>query len=305
MFENLLFPTAMTKYLRFIVLGSLLCFIVLIAGTYWTGAWLTAPAPATVVTPSTLLPAQSVHFSNSRGKRLAGWYIPGRSDCGTVILTHAIRSNRASMAGRTPFLHKTGYSQLLFDFQAHGESEGQTITFGYLEQDDVKAAVQFALQQNSSNPVGLIGFSLGGVSAVLNGPTLNVDVLILEAVNSRLENAVMNRIRQRVGTFAPFLAYPLLFQLQLQYGLDLEELRPIDSIRSLEVPVFVIGGTRDQHTLPSETKALFTAANSPKELWLVKGAHHQDIYQFAPADYEARVLSFLNTHLACASPMTK
>ncbi|GJL55939.1 MAG: hypothetical protein NPIRA02_30710 [Nitrospirales bacterium] len=222
-----------------------------------------------------------------------------------MILTHAIRNNRASMTGRAPFLHKAGYSLLLFDFQAHGESEGETITFGDLEKDDVSAAIQFASQRKPSNPIGLIGFSLGGVAAVLNGPALKIDALILEAVNSKLAHTVLNRIRQRVGPLAPILAYPLLFQLQLQYGIDLKELRPIDSIRSLDIPVFVIGGTRDQHTLPSETKALFAAANSPKELWLVKGAHHQDIHQFAPADYETRLLAFLNAHLACASPMTK
>ncbi len=212
---------------------------------------------------------------------------------------HSIRSNRRGMARRAPFLHKAGYSVLLFDFQAHGESEGETITFGDLEKEDVKAAIQFASQRHASSSIGIMGFSLGGVAAVLHGPALNVDVLILEAVNSILEHAVINRLRQRVGPLAPLLAHPLLFQLQLQYGIDLEALRPIDSIGSLNAPVFVIGGTHDQHTLQSETKNLFSAARPPKELWLVKGAYHQDFYRYAPTEYETRVLAFLNTYMRC------
>ena len=277
----------------------------LMGGTYWVGTQLTAPARANIGAPPLSLPAQSVRFPNSRGDVLAGWYVPGRPECGAVVLMHAVRSNRLSMVERARFLHEAGYSLLLFDFQAHGESEGNTVTFGALEKDDAHAALQFVAQRHPSVPVGVVGFSLGGVATILNGPTVKADALILEAVLSTLEQAVINRIRQRVGFLAPLLAHPLLFHLQFHYDIDPEELRPIDAIRSLGIPAFVIGGTHDQHTLQSETRALFSMARSPKELWLVQGAHHQDLHQYAPTDYETRVLAFLNTHIGCASFMAK
>ena len=300
-----LLHTREMKCLKFFLFGSLVSIFILIGGTYWVGTRLTAPAPANIGAPPTLLPAQSVHFSNSRGIRLAGWYISGRPDCGTVILMHAIRGNRASMAGRAPFLHRTGYSLLFFDFQAHGESEGEIITFGDLEKEDVQAAIQFASQRNSSSPIGIIGFSLGGVAAVLNGAAIGADALILEAVFTTLEQTVINRIRQRIGFLAPLLAHPLLFHLQFHYGIDPQELRPIDFIHSLGIPVFVMGGTHDQHTLQSETETLFSLASSPKDLWLVKGAHHQNFHQYTQKDYETRVLAFLNKYVGCASTGTK
>jgi hypothetical protein len=37
------------------------------------------------------------------------------------------------MVGRPRFLHRAGYSALLYDSRAHGESGGDAITFGHLE----------------------------------------------------------------------------------------------------------------------------------------------------------------------------
>lgn len=273
----------------------------ILVGTYWVAAELAAPAPAKIGAPPSFLPAQSVTFSNSRGGLLAGWHVPGRHECGSVVLMHAIRSNRVSMVRRARFLHEVGYSVLLFDFQAHGESDGGAITFGAEEQEDARAAVQFMAQQHSATSIGVIGFSLGGTAAVLNRSALGADALILEAVLSTLEQAVRNRIHQRVGFLTPLLSHPLLWLLEYHYGIDPQELRPIDAIQSIGIPVFVIGGTHDLHTLQSETEALFLNARSPKELWLVKGAYHEDFHEFAPTDYENRVLAFLNTYLGCAS----
>jgi fermentation-respiration switch protein FrsA (DUF1100 family) len=42
---------------------------------------------------------------------------------------------------------------------------------------------------------------------------------------------------------------------------------------------------------------LFDAAAGPKQLWLVPGARHEDLREFAPADYEQRVLAFLAEYL--------
>jgi alpha/beta superfamily hydrolase len=51
---------------------------------------------------------------------------------------HGVRANRLSMVERARFLSYAGYSVLLFDFQGHGESTGQHITFGYLESKDAR-----------------------------------------------------------------------------------------------------------------------------------------------------------------------
>ena len=57
-------------------------------------------------------------------RRLSGWFIAGRPGGGAVVLMHGVRGNRLAMLRRARLLHAEGFSVLLFDFQAHGESTG-------------------------------------------------------------------------------------------------------------------------------------------------------------------------------------
>ncbi|RMI14636.1 MAG: alpha/beta hydrolase, partial [Calditrichaeota bacterium] len=45
------------------------------------------------------------------------------------------------------------------------------------------------------------------------------------------------------------------------------------------------------------TVRLYGAAPSPKRLWLVEGADHEDLYAFAPEEYRRRVGEFIKTYL--------
>ena len=58
-----------------------------------------------------------------------------------------------------------------------------------------------------------------------------------------------------------------------------------------------MAGTADQHTTEAQTRALFAAANEPKELWLVPGASHDDLFRHDRRGYSDHVLSFLRRHL--------
>lgn len=66
------------------------------------------------------------------------------------------------MLDRARWLHDEGYSSLLIDLQAHGESTGNHITGGYLEKHDVASAVKFARNRHPTESIGVIGVSLGG-----------------------------------------------------------------------------------------------------------------------------------------------
>jgi fermentation-respiration switch protein FrsA (DUF1100 family) len=56
----------------------------------------------------------------------------------------------------------------------------------------------------------------------------------------------------------------------------------------------MITGTLDDDTPVPVMQRLFDAAGEPKALWVVPGARHGTYIQVAPAEYEARVVSFLD-----------
>jgi fermentation-respiration switch protein FrsA (DUF1100 family) len=85
--------------------------------------------------------------------------------------------------------------------------------------------------------------------------------------------------------------------LRPQLGITAADLRPIDRMSGLDVPVFIIAGTRDDHTTAQETRSIFAAAPQPKQLWWVPGAAHVDLYDFAGKEYESRILEYFARNL--------
>jgi alpha-beta hydrolase superfamily lysophospholipase len=268
-------------------------FLAAIVFTLYVGHALAAPVPAVLGAPPADLRVEAVEIPSASGSRLRGWLCAVPGSRGVVVLMHGVRANRLSMVDRARFLTRAGYSALLFDFQAHGESPGEHITFGFLESRDARAAVELVRRRFPGQPVAAIGSSLGGASAVLADPPLGLDALVLESVYPAVEEATANRLRIFLGPLGPPLAPLLLVQLRPRLGIDPAELRPIDHVGGVGCPVFVLGGTEDGRTPPEETRALFARAREPKRLWLVPGAAHVDLHGFAGAEYERRVLGFL------------
>jgi uncharacterized protein len=247
------------------------------------------------------LTGQGVQFKSQSGSMLRGWFIPAKNGMGTVILMHGVRATRLNMLNRARFLTGAGYSVLLFDFQAHGESSGEYITFGYLESKDAQAAVEFIHQNNQRNnqrdKIGVIGVSMGGAASLLATPPLAVDALILESVYPTIEEAISDRITMRLGKLGTIFTPLLTYQLKPRLGVGPEELRPIEKADEVILPKYFIFGTEDRHTRIDESRRLYAHAANPKEAWAIEGAGHVDLHEYSKDEYERRVLDYLERFL--------
>lgn len=267
--------------------------VIFILSVYLAGTYFTKPVNLTVGSAPKELAADTILIDN-----IHGWYHQSESSTSCVLLLHGVRANRTSMIKRALRLKELGYSVLLIDFQAHGETPGSQITFGYRESDNVKTAVQFLRHAKHCEKVAAIGTSLGGAAALLGEQPAALDALVLESVYPSIEQAVYDRLAARLGMIPAKLLAPLLYQqIPLRLNIPLSQLHPINSIKNLSAPVFIISGTADKHTTASETQQLFNAAREPKSLWLIEGAEHQDLYQFAGKAYEQNIQSFLEKYL--------
>ena len=263
------------------------------------GLRLSDPARAVIgPPPASLAGAVTAAIPSASGSTLAAWWLPGDPGGGAVVLLHGVRSNRLGLVQRAAVLHAHGFGVLLFDFQAHGESAGQRITFGHLEALDAEAAVAFVRRQAPAERVGAVGLSLGGAATLLGPKPLPVDALVLESVYPDILTALSDRLRAAFGPAAGAIITPVLvpaFALLLPplTGIRPADLRPIDRIGSVTAPVLVASGTADRYTLLPEAEALFARAPEPKQFWAVPGAGHVDLERFDPAAYWAVVLPFL------------
>jgi uncharacterized protein len=228
---------------------------------------------------------------------VAGWWIDNGPGLPLVLLVHGVRADRLSMVSRAQLLTRHGFSVLLIDLQAHGETPGEAITLGYRESADVVAAREWLRREVPGRKIGVIGESLGGASVLLAPQPVGFDAVVLESVYPRITSAVEDRVRIFLGPLAPTVAPLLLMQLEPRLHISASALEPIRFIGKLGAPVLVAAGSRDRHTTLAESKEMFDAATEPKEFWVVEGAGHQDLLRFDPKGYETNVLHFLTRYL--------
>jgi fermentation-respiration switch protein FrsA (DUF1100 family) len=253
----------------------------------------TAGSPHTIGPAPAGLGAVEVAFPSRSGSQLRGWFVPGRPGAGAVLLLHGVHANRLAMLPRARFLHALGYAVLMPDFRAHGESSGNQTTFGALEAKDAHAAACLLHTLAPHERVAAIGVSLGGAAALLGKQPLPVDALVLESVYPTIDQAAKNRLRAWLGPIGSWLAPSLVRSLEPAVGVRPAELRPIDHIADVRVPVLMAAGSADPYTPMDESEALFERLAPPKELWVVDGATHEDLYDYAPAEYQRRISAFL------------
>jgi len=278
---------------RSVILGFLGLATLGVAGLYGIGWQLSRPVPVRVGPPPRELEAEPIGFRSDSGSIIRGWFSRTDGRRGAVLLLPGVRANRLAMVRRAYFLRAAGYSTLLIDFQATGESPGDQITFGWRERLDVLAAVRVLHERLPGEPVGIIGTSLGGAATLLATPPLEVRAVVLEAVYPSIEAAVKNRLEMRVGRLGAVLAPLLLLQLQPRLGVGPSQLRPVDHVGHLRCPVLVVGGMADRHTTEADTRALYEAAGEPRQLWLIPGVAHVDYLDAMGDVYRERVLAFL------------
>ena len=276
-----------------ILLVALISFVALVTLGCSAGAKLLTRADQKPVGPAPSdLHATDVTIASESGSKLRGWFVQGRPGQGAILLLHGVHANRLAMLQRARWFADAGYGVLLIDFQAHGDSIGKNITFGYLESRDARAAFDELQRRATGERIGIVGVSMGGAAALLAQPPLQASALVIEQVYPTIDEALDNRLRLYLGPFGAWFESGLEHATSRRLHVDPAQLRPIEHIRDQHEPILVIAGDVDRHTTLAQSQALFAAAGEPKQLWVVSGAQHVDLAKYAPDEYRNRVLDF-------------
>lgn len=291
-----------TRPLVWWLVGLLLAAVLGLGALLWAGAHYSRPSPQRIGAPPSDLPARTAPLATADGTPVAGWFVPGRPGQGAVLLLHRKGGSRLDMLGRARWLYAAGFSVLLIDLPAHGESPGRRVSMGPREAEAVRAAWAWLLQALPQQPAGVIADSLGAAALLFARLEPAPRAVVLESLFPTLDEAVENRLVLHLGAPGRWVRPLFMLNLPLQLGLWPSQVRPIEELRVLRSPVLVMSGDADVHTTLAQTQRLFDAAPPPKELWIVPGAAHQNLHAYDRAAYEARVLPFLLRHLRGGAP---
>ena len=253
--------------------------------------------PRKIVThlvPSDLrLKYEEISFKTKDGIKLSGWYIPHDKSKKAVIIMHGYPADKANLLGMADFIAQE-YNVFLFDFRSFGQSEGKYTTIGYLEKNDLLAAIDYLEKEKNITSIGLFGFSMGGAVALMTKHE-NVKAIVSDSTYSRLSNMV----KHMYGIFSVF-KYPLAYLTKI-YGMiflnvDIDRINPVESIQNIDKPILLIHGENDSQIPVAEGYALHEASNN-SQLWIVKGADHGATHSIDQDEYEKKVLEFFRKSL--------
>ncbi len=243
---------------------------------------------------------EEVTFPARDGLTLRGWWIPASGAERAVIFLHGYGGSMDPDVQYVPALHQAGFYVLMFDFRAHGRSDGQMTTVGYLERQDALGALDF-VRAKGIERIGLLGFSMGGVVAMLTAPLCPaVRAVVVDGAPVRLSSALAGRgIEYGLPRWLSLASGWLTVAVtSLWVRANLFHYEPIRWVGQIAPrPLMFIYGARDQFVPAAELDALIAAAHSPKEVWRDPQAGHRTLDQLYPDEYRRRIVAFFDQYL--------
>jgi pimeloyl-ACP methyl ester carboxylesterase len=244
------------------------------------------------------LPYEDVAFRNADGLNLRGWYLPpppvGAERAPAIAYGHGNATDRRQWLPVALAVHDAGFAQLLFDFTGRGESEGEVISLGAHEAQDLRSALDVLAARPEIDPMRLAvgGRSMGAAAAIyLAADDARVKALVLDSPFADLKELVHRAIASHhIPSF--LLGPPLLGVVGWRAHYEPRTVRPIDAIRKVKTPTLLFHGTKDTLIPYDDAKALKAAAMGPVTLVPLEGLDHNTP---RPASYQDRIVTFL-TH---------
>jgi uncharacterized protein len=239
--------------------------------------------------------ARDVEFTTQDGVKLIGMLFVRPGALRTIVLCHGHKSAKEMLRPLINFFPND--TILIFDFRAHGQSEGSISTLGWQESLDVLAAVKFLTTcfETKNLPIYGLGVSMGAASllhAAAQGAPFKA--LVLDSTLARLSDQIYDTFSRR--TSLP--RFPFLYIAQwifaweagcLAYKLDLCE-----DVKWVHCPLLIIH-SRDDSIIPfTQVEQLVACVQGPKEVWFVDHAYHGRMSKEYRDAYQQRVQAFFD-----------
>jgi len=218
---------------------------------------------------------ENVMIPTQDGLRLHAWYIPQKDATKTLLFFHGNAGNISHRGESLKIFHDLGLNVLIFDYRGYGQSEGQPDEAGlYI---DAIAAWDYLIHTRGVRDQDIIifGRSLGGVVAAQLGSHTSPVAIILESTFSSAKAMAREM-------------FPILsFVVPVRFDFKTEEY-----IKAVNYPVLVIHSPDDNIIPYTLGRAVYDAANQPKQWLEIKGDHNNGFLQSQPK-YQQALANFI------------
>jgi pimeloyl-ACP methyl ester carboxylesterase len=241
---------------------------------------------------------QEATFSSRDGLELSGWFIPPKNRA-TIVLCHGFGGNRLMVGPIARLLIRHGFGVLMFEFRAHGRSQGDLSTWGWLEINDLHGALDYLSKhpEVDNTHIGALGYSLGGQVVLRTAPGNHL--LKAVAVEGPSPAVLADHILSKRLTIKKIIFLPYFWLVYGYHRLLVGAPQPRGVIASMPkiapCPLLLITSGEAGEKL--YVCHLYEQANQPKILYEIPEARHTEGVLARPVEYEQKLVEFFTQAL--------
>ena len=201
-----------------------------------------------------------------------------------VVYLHGNSSSRCEAVSEVKYLLPMNITVFAFDFSGCGKSEGDYISLGWYERDDVECVIEYLRKTNKVSTIGLWGRSMGAVTAIMYGDRdPSIAGLVLDSAFSSLKVLIEELVKERVTlpNFVLTQATKLVKStVNKKAKFNLDEIEPIKYAERCFIPALFCHGKNDSFVKVHHCTELHSVYPGDKNVIYEEGDHNSSRSKF-------------------------
>lgn len=197
-----------------------------------------------------------------------------------VIYLHCNSGSRIEALSYAEYILNYGMHYFSFDFCGSGVSDGEFITLGVKEADDLEAVVRYLRERLSVNQIILWGRSMGAVTALKYvEKDHKINGIVVDSPFSSLYKLALELGEEK--TAIPGILLPPMLKIVEQTikekaGFDFKSLEIANCVKNSTVPCIFITSKDDTFVKSKHVEDLYEAYGAKKRILYVAGDHNNE-----------------------------
>eukprot|EP00434_Breviolum_minutum_P015621 symbB.v1.2.013760.t2/scaffold982.1/size146904/2 len=225
---------------------------------------------------------RDLELTSSRGQLKCSHFLPAKGSTEArpcVVYLHGNCSSRLEAFDALPVLLPQDVSVFSMDLSGSGRSDGEYISLGYHEEQDLRTCLEFLRQLPTVSSIGLWGRSMGASTSILRAAQdSKIAACVLDSAFKDLKTVADELVGKGRFPWPTFLTGWALDMVRNEVlnraNFDILELSPISRAPDAACPGFFGVASDDTFVLPHHTQELHNAWGGHKHFRVFEGGHN-------------------------------
>ena len=199
-----------------------------------------------------------------------------------VIYLHGNSSSRTEVIPQLGHFLALGLSVVAFDFCGSGRSEGDFVSLGYYEREDLQTVINHLRASGTVSSIALWGRSMGAATALMYGSRDNtISCMILDSPFIDLATLAQELVERgkEHGVHVPQIVVSMVMRMlkssvKQEARFNIKHISPVSHAPKCFIPAMIVAGEHDDFIKKRHAEVIHREYAGDKNLVIVDGDHN-------------------------------